>query len=81
MLLLFTFLHSAFVMSFSDHLLSSHSDTADIMKRKSTGERLSPCLTPLVYCCTDIFFPSTFIETCRSEYSLFITLQKVGGAP
>lgn len=62
--------------------ISSFSDlaTADITNRNSTGDRLSPCLTPLD-CGIVIFLPSRLITTVKPEYNLLMMLQNSGGAP
>ena len=48
------------------HLCSSISAKADMMNRKITGERLSPCLTP-TDCWISVFSLPIFSVTLRSE--------------
>ena len=48
------------------HFFSSVSEKAAMMKRKMTGDKLSPCLTPTVCCMSTVSLPS-FRVTRRSE--------------
>ena len=62
------------------HSVSKASANADIKNRKMTGDRLSPCLTPIVCGIDACSFP-IFSSTCRSEYIRFTAARNFGGAP
>ena len=62
------------------HSVSKASANADIKNRKMTGDRLSPCLTPIVCGIDACSFP-IFSTTCRSEYIRFTAARNFGGAP
>eukprot|EP00956_Cyclotella_meneghiniana_P042255 scaffold248400_cov37-Cyclotella_meneghiniana.AAC.7 len=50
------------------------------MNTNRTGDRLSPCRTPLV-CGIDIALPSMLMITLRLEYRRWTMLMNEGGAP
>jgi hypothetical protein len=62
------------------HFLSSVSANAVMMKRKMTGDRLSPCLTPTVCWMSVVSLPILSVIR-RSEYNRWIAFVSFGGAP
>lgn len=72
--------HVTFLIPSCVHSISRDLATPDMGNRKRTGERLSPCLTPLV-CGTMTSSLPALIVTERREQSLPTIEHKAGGAP
>ena len=75
-----TLTNSGWRMPFSSHFFSKASAKVDIIKRKRTGDKLSPCLTPTV-CSISLFSLPTLIITERLRYMRSTALHSFGGAP